>query len=82
MVGSVGARYVHSRLTTYRAVLVDTRWCRAIHSCDSCPYRAENAPPGALQCRAVHYGMCTAVRLTRKGRGQGNARQLHIITQV
>ena len=73
------ARVVHSRVTTYRAVILDVRWSQAIHSCDVCNlhqlYEADNATKqlnnggnasksGGQYCSAIHYGMCSAVKFT------------------
>lgn len=64
-------KYVHSRITCYYASVVDLRWCRAIHSCNECAVqqqlaRKQSPPPeGTVKklCGAVHYGICSAVRL-------------------
>ena len=68
--------FVHSRVRRHYATVVDLRWCRAIHSCDSCTFLQQlstkypshtTAPPtGAKLCSAVHYGICSAIKLTPK----------------
>ncbi len=68
------AQYVHSRLALYYATVVDLRWSRAIHSCNECailqalPQLRPAAPADGRTkqlCKAVHYGICSAVRLAQ-----------------
>ena len=67
--------YVHTTVRRHYATVVDLRWCRSIHSCDSCTFLRQLAerfsackPPAhpAQLCHAVHYGFCSAIKLTPK----------------
>ena len=60
----------YTRVNVYHSVLVDTRWQRSVHTCDTCAFQApicqESGGPttdGApFLCRAVHFAQCNPVR--------------------
>ena len=53
-----------TRVTVYHSCLVDLRWQRSVHTCDSCAFQKTTSNFKALPfvCKAVHFAQCNPVR--------------------
>ena len=84
--------YVYSRLTLYYASLIDLRWYRSIHSCETCnghsntnnvnrEHKVSQSSHKSIQCNAVHYGQCTVFKNVSAGHKNGPKRAARVVSR-